>query len=90
MSSANSPLISGKSSETWTENRMLAGGIPGGRFGGRGEFRPCVESCTSAASAVLEEQIIHGATNEAYNVSLFQMPPQLLYGLSGENNYDTR
>ena len=35
MSSANSPLISGKSSETWTENRMLAGGIPGGRFGDR-------------------------------------------------------
>jgi hypothetical protein len=52
MNSVNLQLISGKSSETWTESRRLATGatrtaIPGGRFGDRQKLPPCVNSCAS-------------------------------------------
>ena len=52
MSSVNLQLISGKSSETWTESRRLATGatrtaIPGGRFGDKQKLPPCVNSCAS-------------------------------------------
>jgi hypothetical protein len=48
----NLQLISGKSSETWTESRRLAIGatrtaITGGRCGDRQKLPPCVNSCAS-------------------------------------------